>query len=101
MSNKRRRRAATNAKLAWTLAFVLIAGGAFWSYRLKSSRPPPAPLRKEYELWCSQCKDKLQIPVAEATGRPRNEDGKVLCPKCGTYSGSWGPPARIGNLVGP
>lgn len=93
--------AAVNTKLVLTLSLVLLVGGLFWGNRLFGGKDEPVALLEEYELWCRECKDKIMIPAAEAKGRDQNEIGDILCPKCGTFSGSWGPPRRIGNMEAP
>ena len=90
-----------NSRLVLTLSLVLLVGGLFWGYRLFGGKAEPVVVLKEYELWCSECKDKIKIPAAQATGRERDDDGNILCTKCGTFSGSWGAPRRMGNMEAP
>ncbi len=105
VNRKLRRIGMVNAKLIGVLALVLIAGAAFWGYKLHSSKAPPVQTREVYELWCSKCKavHKFpgEFPLSEATGRPRDDNGRVLCPKCNTYSGNWGGPRQVGGAVAP
>ena len=99
----RSRLAAANSKPMLFLALLVVVLAGYWGCRFfASDDAPPAGLPSVYELYCAKCVEVIKVPFAEARGRPRDENRKVLCPKCGTYSGNWGnAPVESGGAMSP
>ncbi len=99
---KRSRFAATNSKLILILAFFVVVAAGYWGSRFFASKDAlPANMPSVYKLYCKKCVEVINVPAAEARGRER-QNGKVLCPKCGTFSGNWGDaPDESGGAMSP
>ena len=92
------RRAAVNSRLLAVMALLVLAVGLFWGCRIFDTPDDPAP--DTYKLWCAECKEFFIFPAAEAKGRERQNE-KVLCPKCGTFNGTWGRPRESEGVISP
>ncbi|MCH7871570.1 MAG: hypothetical protein IID33_07700, partial [Planctomycetes bacterium] len=99
----RSRLAAANSKSVLVLALLVVVIAGYWGFRFFASDDAlPADMPSVYELYCTKCVEVIKVPRAEARGRPRDENRKVLCPKCGTYSGNWGnAPVESGGVMPP
>jgi hypothetical protein len=91
------RRAAVNKWLLIILVCAGLAAAGFWAYRLLISAGDTPSLAvdadAEYMLWCSSCKAEFAVPAREAKAVPK-QDGKLQCPQCKKFTGSWGRPEQ-------
>ena len=95
------RPAATNTKLITVLVLAVLAAGIYWVVKMSTGGDEVVVKTVEnYELWCTACREKTLIPAGEAKMRPR-QGGRLQCPKCQAWAGSWGPPDSDGGLVAP
>jgi hypothetical protein len=85
------------------LVLVVLVAAGYWGFRFFASEDAlPADMPSVYELYCTKCAEVIKVPAAEARGRPRDQNRKVLCPKCGTFSGNWGGvPDEAGGVMPP
>lgn len=98
---KRSRLAAANSKSILVLALLVVVIAGYWGFRFFANEDAPADLPSVYELYCSKCVEVIEVPAAEARGRPR-QNRKVLCPQCGTFSANWGDaPNESGGAMSP
>jgi hypothetical protein len=80
---------------------AVLAAGIYWVVKASSDDDEiPAVAVESYDLYCLECGQITPIPANEAQGRPK-KGGKLQCPKCERWAGSWGPPDQIGDTYAP
>lgn len=97
MTNNRRAAVSKNTIALLGVCVVAIAGIWGWQYasRVPDRGAPPSDDRV-YNYECSSCQHAFTITHGELKAKPANEDGFIVCPKCGKQTARY---AKAGSTV--
>lgn len=81
---------AIDSKTAAIIAMgILVVGGGVWWLTSRPSKPPPlTPEQQIVRMVCmnGRCGASFKFSPEERAGVPKNESGRMQCPKCKQYT---------------